>query len=139
MGLTIRGKYKGSPEWDIGYITFGLLRMDIAKAINKEYGEHYQSMYLHPREDWTEFNKETAILEKKYKLRTRVTDFLWESDSDGRLSPFKCKALLDVIKDVDYETLYGYVGFGKNYCMKFSDFKHLLRECYERRCYLVWS
>ena len=138
MGLTIRGNFKGSPEWDMGYITFGLLRMNIAKAINKEYGDHYQEMYYHPSADFTEFNKETARLEKKHKLSMRTTDFLWISDADGRLSPFKCKALLDAIANYEDKALYGYIGRGRENCMTIQDFKDLLQECYEKRCYLLW-
>ena len=139
MGLTIRGKFKGSQEWDMGYITFGLLRIDLAHAINEEYGDHYQDMYYHPRGDWSEYNKKTAALEKKLKLRIRATDFLWMSDCEGKLSPMKCKALLDQIQNFDSKTLYGYIGRGIDQCMTITDFKNLLNECFSRRCYMVWS
>ena len=138
MGLTLTAKYEGAPSYDMGYITFGLLRIDLAHAINEEYGNHYQDMYCHPRDDWSEYNKKTAALEKKLKLRIRATDFLWMSDCEGKLSPFKCKALLDAISDMDDTKRYGYEGRTWDRIMTISDFKNLLRECYERRYYLIW-
>ena len=138
MGLTLTAQYNGAPSWDMGYITFGVLRMDIADEINKEYGEHYREMYSCPRSDWTEYNKKTANLEKKHKLGTRTTDFLWIPDSDGKLSPFKCKALLDAIQGMENNKHYGYVGFGLEHCMTIEDFKNLLKECFDRRCYMIW-
>ena len=61
MGLTIRGNFKGSQEWDMGYITFAALRIDIAHVINEEYGKHYEEMYHNfLRNDWSEYNERTA-------------------------------------------------------------------------------
>ena len=42
MGLTITGKYKGSPYYCMGYMSFYRLRRDIAYTVSEEFGKHYE-------------------------------------------------------------------------------------------------
>lgn len=44
MGLTIKGKFDGSPSYDMGYLSFYCLRRDIAYTVSEEYGKHYESI-----------------------------------------------------------------------------------------------
>ena len=140
MGVTITGKYKGSPSYDMGYITFHRLRTDIAYAISKEFGDHYAEM---PKAcakiiDVDSYNKRTEMLIKKYHCKERFLDFLYQNDTDGKLSPFKCKALLDGIQSIENDNLYGYTAYPAQ-CMTLKKFRELLSECFTRRCYLVWG
>ena len=140
MGLTLTAKYNGAPSYDMGYVTFGRLRMAIANEFSKELGRLYKNWYMCSNDGFQEklamawLNDEL----KKRKYKSRAVEFLFMSDCGGKLSPYKCDALLDAILDMDNSKRYGYEGraFGK--VMTIKDFKALLHECYERRCYMEW-
>lgn len=137
MGLTIKGKYPDSPSYDMGAASFFRLRRDIAYTISKEFGQHYaQIPYLHGM-DSDEHDRRTAQLIKKYHCSPRLIDFLYQSDIEGRLSPFKCQALLKQINDLHNTSLYGYTAYPEH-CMTIEKFKELLHECFTRRTYLIW-
>lgn len=139
MGLTIRGKYDGSPSYDMGAISFFRLRRDIAYTISDEYGAHYEKMPEACAKliDVNDYNAQTERLIKKYHCKERMLDFLYQSDTSGKLSPLKCKALHDQIAELHNDTLYGYMAYPKD-CMTIDKFKEILKECYDRRTYLVW-
>lgn len=139
MGICLFAKYQDAPSYYMGYGAFFRLRVDVAYAVSKEYGDHYKEL---PRAcagmNVQAYNERTKALIKKYKCRERFLDFLYQSDTGGKLSPFKCKAVLDQIKDTETEHWYGYAAYPDD-CMTFEQFKDLLRECYERHQYLYWS
>ena len=139
MGLTLRGKFKGSPEYDMGYITFYRLRYTVADCISKEFGEAYRQQSENPLRLSSELEYDMAVLPlvKKHGIKKRILSFLYQSDADGRLSPFCCKAVLDQIQDHSSNDLFGYTARPAE-CMTFENFKELLRECWERRVYLLW-
>ena len=139
MGLTIRGEYEGSPSYDMGYISFYRLRRDIACTVSEEFGKHYASMpdiYVKPV-PVEEYDKQTIRLIKKYHCKERFLAFLYQSDTDGKLSPFMCKALYDQIESMESNALYGYAAY-PGYCLTIDKFRKLLKECFDRRVYLVW-
>lgn len=140
MGITIRGKYEGSPSYDMGYVSFYRLRRDIAYSVSEEYGKHYEEM---PKAcakliDVACYDLRTERLIKKYHCKERFLSFLYQSDEEGKLSPYQCKTLLDQISNVRNDTLYGYTAYPEN-CMSIEKFKDLLHECFTRRAYLVWG
>lgn len=139
MGIILRGDFKDTPEYRMGYLTLLVLREDIAACVSKEFGDHYADMpmaVIYHRTD--KYNKKTEELIRKYKPKERFLAFLYASDIKGKLSPYKCKALLDGIRDLKNDRLYGYTAYPKE-CMKIEDFKALLNECWERKKYLIWS
>lgn len=139
MGLTLRGRFEGSPSYDMGAASFFRLRRDIAYTVSREYGEHYEQMPMACagyRVD--EYNQRTEELIRKYRCKERFLDFLYQSDIAGKLSPFKCKAVLDQLGEYDNNSLYGYAAWPE-YCMTIKKFKELLRECFVRRKYLIWD
>ncbi len=147
MGLTITADYKGAPEWDMGYSSFFRLRRDIAYTVSKEFGDHYaditSSLYMFNEEACEKYDRNTDYLIKKYRLRKRFVDFLYSPDCGYRLSPMKCKAVLEQIaygrgtEDTGSDTLYGYMARPDS-CMKMSDFIDLLATCSSRKKYLIW-
>ena len=138
MGVTLKGNYKDSPCYDMGYITFFALRKDIAYAVSKEFGNHYAKIPVTVTGYQTdEYDRKTEELITKYKCKNRFLDFLYMSDAEGKLSPFKCKAVYDVIRDLHNDKLYGYTAYPEH-CMTIEKFKSLLLDCYEKRAYLVW-
>ena len=140
MGVTIKGKYAGSPSYDMGYGSFFRLRRDIAYTVSQEYGQHYEKlpMVCAGAIDVDNYNSETERLVKKYRCKERFLEFLYQPDVDGKLSPFKCKALLDQIESLESNALYGYA-VTPQYCLTIPKFRELLKECFDRRVYLVWN
>ena len=142
MGITIHGNWKDAKHWDMGYSSFYRLRKDIAYMVSEEYGDHYKNIRLACAKliDVKEYDIETERLIKKYHCKKRFLYFLYQSDIGGKLSPFKCKAVYDMIEKsncMNNKTLYGYSAYPEN-CMKMSDFANLLLECFNRRKALVW-
>ena len=147
MGLTITANYKGAPEWDMGYSSFFRLRRDIAYMVSKEFGDHYvdiiSPIYRFSEKRLEEYEKTTEWLIKKYRLKKRFLDFLYASDTGYKLSPMKCKAVLNQItqsRNADNAksgSLYGYAARPGS-CMKMNDFVYLLETCSAAKKYLVW-
>lgn len=140
MGLTIRGDFKDSPSYDMGAASFYRLRKDIAYSISQEYGEHYEKLaQLNWYDDYNidEYNRITDELVAKYGMKNRMLDFLYQSDVTGKLSPYKCKALLDQINSLQNDSLYGYAA-RPEYCMTMEKFKELLTQCFLHKKYLIW-
>lgn len=81
------------------------------------------------------------------RLRNKIADFvpensaegtisfLEQADCGGKLSPKECRELLKDISEMkDNGDIYGY-----QYCQRtLTDFKELLQNCIEHRCYLFW-
>lgn len=142
MGVTIRGDWKNAPEWELGYASFFRLRRDIAYYVSEEFGNHYAALiHLNHFNDDGSYDKTTEYLINKYHCKSRIIDFLYSTDCGYRLSPFKCKAVYDLIeKGGDYcdkNTLYGYAETPER-CIKLQEFIDLLYECYKRRKALIW-
>lgn len=137
MGVMLTAKYPDAPQWFMGYLTFGRLRMDIAKQISPEFGELYSRGYT-SLDDEKQYLLEMEML-GKLKPKKRAVEFLYLSDCSGKYSPYKCKVLLEAIQNMDDVVRYGYGGWEQERQMTGADFKALLAECYSRRCYMIWS
>ena len=139
MGVTIKGHFQGSPCYRMGYITFNRLRTDIAYTVSAEFGEHYEKMPQACAKliDVHEYDLRTEQLIEKYHCKERFLSFLYQSDVEGKLSPFKCKALLDQINNMKTKTLYGYTAYPED-CMTIDAFRALLKQCFDSRSYLEW-
>lgn len=134
MGLSLTAEYKDAPDYSMGYGSFFCLRRDIAYTISKEFGDAYADIVwgsLHPEE----YDRRITALLKKYHVKKRLEDFLFASDCNAKMSPMKCKAIYEQIKGVQSTTKYGYA-YSK---MSMDQFRELLRQCFERKCYMYWS
>lgn len=138
MGVYLTAKYPDAPQWFMGYITFGRLRMDIAKQISPEFGELYARGYTSLVDDKTQYLLEMEML-GKLKPKKWAVEFLYLSDCSGKYSPYKCHVLLEAIQNMNDAVRYGYGGWEKERQMTGADFKALLAECYSRKCYMIWS
>lgn len=141
MGVTIESK---NHSIDMGYGGFGRLRLKVAELTGKEIEEHYKDldkgMFLNDtdsKEFFKNYNKKTSDLEEKFKLPHGVLDFLYASDCGGKIAVTKCKQIYKVIKDYDDDILYGYCG--RKDCAKFKDFKEIVKDCIDNKCYMKWS
>lgn len=137
MGVMLTAKYPDAPQWFMGYLTFGRLRMDIAKQISPTFGELYSRGFT-SLDDEKQYLLEMEML-GKLKPKKWAVEFLYLSDCSGKYSPYKCKILLEAIQDMDDTIRYGYGGWEKERQMAGADFKALLAECYSRKCYMIWS
>lgn len=139
MGLTIRNK---NTSIDMGYGGFYNLRKNIAGIYSPSFKELYEEwtgpLFINDLSD-EEGNKRLAELYKQKILTDEddiVLDFLFASDSEGKISVKGCKRLYAIIKDYDDDILYGYCG--RKDCAKFKDFKNIVAECAKNRWVLSW-
>ena len=125
MGVTITATH--SPyEFDMGYGGFFNLRKNIAFALDEEFGENYA------------LNDEVAnrIIEKK-NLNPDIISFLYQPDTEGKISYKICKQIYDIIKDVDFkEKSFRYAILRHN---DYEEFKMFLKDCYSHRKQMRWS
>lgn len=145
MGVTIKCKKTGL-GCDLGYNGFRLFREKVAYLLNDEFGAHYAKLpnlaikFLfdsNGREKaFGEFDRETERLIEKNKISKLAVNFLFQPDTDGKVSPSACKDIYAVIKDYDDSICYGYAGRAD--CAMFGDLKALFKECCDKNSYLIW-
>ena len=142
MGLTIECKKTGR-EMDVSYSGFFRLRKKVAELVSQEVGEHYQELdeifriTSSEKESTLEsYNDETERLVESKELPIKIADFLYQSDCDGKIRYGACKEILKVIGDYDDSIIYGYAG--RENPTKFKDFKEILQECEDNKCFMIW-
>lgn len=129
-----------------GYGSFAVLRANIAKAWDKEFGEHYETLRACFREsDYDAFNKKTEqiLSQERFqegggKADPDIVEFLFASDCAGSISHKTCKKIYDIIKDIDFHGkifTYAMHSDGKDY----EHLKDFLLDCYKRRVKARWS
>lgn len=143
MGLTIKCKKTGR-EMDVSYSGFSRLRKKVAELVSPEVGKHYQTLDKIFRMDSSEkenafklYDDETERLVESEALPIKIADFLYQSDCDGKIRYGACKEILKVIVDYDDSIIYGYAG--RENPAKFKDFKEILQDCVDNKCFMVWS
>lgn len=142
MGITITAGYPDAPSYSMGYISFWNLRKAVATAADPKFGEIYADLpkvghIINPKD----YEKRMSDYLKKHPLPLRFLDFLYQSDTDGSLSPCKCKAVYDQICHAEHMKpykLYGYTAQARK-CMTWEQFKELLLGCYSNKSYMKWS
>lgn len=138
MGLTIRGNYKGTIELDGGYSILAKIRTRVANAWDKEFGEHYETLF-NATVDFKAFNAKTReiLSDDRFKDEDQdIVDFLFASDCEGSIDYKTCKKIYELIKDNNEPAQLRYALFSHN---DWEDFKQLLKECYSHRSKMRWS
>lgn len=147
MGLTLKCTKTGS-GCDLSYNGFCRFREKVAYLVNDGFGAHYAKLSLLAREfafgsdsdrckqAYDEFDRETDELVEKLKISRHIVHFLFQADTDGKLSVKVCKRVYAVIKDHDDDVVYGYKK--REPCTTFGDLKALFKECCETRSSLIW-
>ena len=82
------------------------------------------------------YNDETERLVESKELPIKIADFLYQSDCDGKIRYGTCKEILKVIGNYDDSIIYGYAGREKP--AKFKDFKEILQDCVDNKCFMIW-
>ena len=99
MGISIIAKHNPKINCSMGYIRFGNIREDIAKAYNKELGDIYSDSFkfLHDKQKFEETNRSFVELFNKSDERTQtLMKFLSEPDTDGTAPAEACKIILEL-------------------------------------------
>lgn len=142
MGVTIKCKKTGR-EMDVGYFGFFKLRAKIAELVDSEVGEHYNKLdgilgipYPERENVLKLYDDETERLVENKVLPIKIADFLYQSDCDGKIRYGACKEILKVIGDYDDSIIYGYAG--RKNPAKFKDFKEILQDCVDNKCFMIW-
>lgn len=142
MGLTIKCKKTGR-EMDVSYFGFNRLRTKVAELVSPEIGKHYQELDGIFRMNSSEkekalksYDNETERLIENKMFPIKIADFLYQSDCDGKIRYGACKEILKVIGDYDDRIIYGYAG--RENPAKFKNFKEILQDCVDNKCFMVW-
>ena len=120
---------------------FYSLRVNIAKAFDTEFGNHYETL----REritlaDYDAFDIKANDILAKPRFKKEDDDiiiFLFMPDTGGSISYKTCKKIYDLIKDIDYgNKIFTYAAHsdGRDY----EKFKAFLLDCYKRRAKMRW-
>lgn len=140
MGLTIRGNYKDTIELDGGYSILIKIRTRVANAWDKEFGEHYKTLFnCYDNADYKAFNAKAREILSDDRFKDEDSDivkFLYASDCEGSIGYKTCKKIYDLIKDIDDPVQLRYVIDSDN---DWADFKQLLKECYSHKSRLRWN
>lgn len=138
MGMTLESK--GSKiELTGGYGMFVKIRNRVAKAWDKEFGEHYATLSsCISKEDFAKFDQKTKEIVSQERFKDEDVDifkFLFASDCEGKCGYKTCKKIYDLIKDINDNVNLRYLIDSNN---DWEDFKQLLKDCYSHRANLVW-
>lgn len=131
MGVSICANNRKCPiSFDMGYGGFYDIRHFIGESLA---GEAYN--YWTKTDDNTTKEILHIACQNLYDIVGEATyDFLTQTDCEGSLTHKECKELLDKIKPLHNNNLYGYWRCQHS----FEDFKTLLQYCYSHRTKLVW-
>lgn len=144
MGVTISCQKTGRGI-DMGYYGLHRLQLKIADLIGDEFSKHYKVLDKPEIQIMSEpefqtfcemYDKKTMDFIQRKVCSIKVIDFLYQPVEEGAIRFGACKQLLKVIGDYDDEIIYGYAG--QKDAARFKDFKHLLQECVEQKCDMVW-
>lgn len=139
MGITLTNS-KRTHDFDMGYSGFFNLRKNIAKCLDKEFGELYSQMPCVPDKKFVQQindlirNKGLAASENS----RMVLDFLFETDCEGTCNYKVAGAIYEIIKEVDFGGkifVYNNLSDGKDY----EHLKEFFKETYSRRLNWSWS
>lgn len=83
------------------------------------------------------YDDETERLIERKELLIKIADFLYQSDCEGEIRYGACKEILKVIGDYDNRVIYGYAG--RENPARFKDFKGILKDCVDNKCFMVWE
>ena len=117
---------------DMSYSTFDRWRVQLAKALNKDFGEAYNQhifTYGETRDEELQRIKHFEhICNNTPELTQELFDFFMACDADGEIGSETSKQLLPLIEKLDDEYKIGYLGvcpYSKDYVRDF--FKHSIR------------
>lgn len=145
MGFTLTAN-NSKYSFDGCYNGFMLLRKNIAKAWDEEFGKHYETLSrcLLFR-DYEAFDRKTENILSKERFKAGgaksndedIVEFLFAIDCGGEISYKTCKKIYDIIKDIDFgNEIFTYVAHSDG--GDYERLKEFLLDCYKRRAKARW-
>lgn len=119
----------------MGYGGFGRFRNMVSEKVNNDFYQHYLSlsdskvMFLMGKERKEYFEKYDATTNKYIEqgvVTVEVANFLYQSDSDGKVDRKQAKQIYQLIKECDDNLSFGYSG--RVDCAKMSDLKKIFSD-----------
>ena len=139
MGVTLTAK---NPVhiFNMGYGGFFKLRASIADLFDKEFGEHYRTLQkCYDQEGWKEHCRigNEILSHPRFKDEDYdILDFLYASDSKGKITYKTCGKIYKLIKDADFTgKIFRYSAYAHN---DYEELKEFLKDCYSHRKNAVW-
>ena len=132
MGVTISSKRHSC---DMGYSGFGRFRDKVAEKVSDKFHKHYlllsdpDAMFSMGDERKAYFKKYDSITKeylKQKEITIEVANFLYQSDSNGKIDRKQAKQIYNLIKDCEDNISYGYVG--RSDCAKMLDMKNIFND-----------
>lgn len=132
MGVTIGSKRYSC---DMGYGGFCRFRNAVAEKTNNEFYKHY--LELSSPEAMCSFGSERKKYFEKYDIKTKeyveqklvteeVSNFLYQSDCEGKIDRKQAKQIYELIKECDDNTSFGYSG--RKDCANMADMKNIFSD-----------
>lgn len=142
MGITIEGTHKNSLSLTGSYNMMALIRNEVSKAWDKEFGEHYATLgKCNSDKDYEIFNdKANKIINSERLIKqteddSDILDFLFAPDCEGKLHYNTCMKIYNLIKDLDLTYPLQYLAYSKD---DWNIFKQLLQDCFNKKRNLIW-
>lgn len=120
------------------------LRANIAKAYDEQLGELYKELFSvsdtadNIQRVETEINNLLSDEQRFKKEDYDILDFLFGSETFGRISYKTCKKIYELIKDINFgNKIFTYAAHssGNDYEL----FKQFLSECYSKKRNMIWN
>ena len=138
MGVCISAK-NSKYDFYMGYFGFFNLRMNIAYALDKEFGRNYEKLkYCFSKLDFEMNDKIANKLIEEKKIDEDIVEFLYQPDSDGSISYKTCWKIYEIIKGKRFRGGRGF-RYGAYRHNDYTEFKEFLKECYQHRRKMRWS
>ena len=140
MGVSITSKYKGAPEINGSYVHFDFARIEIAKAINTDFGNAYEKWLLQCFDDKDVkkiYYHEMKKADPKNLANEEVCKFLFADDYNASISSKVCKAILPYVEKCNHSLNIGY----SEYSTPKQDWNtliELLKGCIRHHANLYW-
>ena len=138
MGISLTAN-NSKYDFSMGYGGFRNLRVNIAKAYDPDFGEHYANLiHCYTVKQFEEHDKVANLMISKFPEEDEdIFDFLYQSDCEGRINYRTCGKIYNLIKDKDFTNMifmYSTLSDGKDY----EHLKAFLKECYSHRRNAYW-
>ena len=140
MGITITAN-NSKHSFKIGYGTFYLLRSEIAKCLDYEFGKQYASLLeCDTAEERKARDEVTDKMARQKHLDEDVLAFLFASDCDGEVPYKTCGKLYSLIKYESFNHKRPTYDPSRDdtELIDFDRFKEFLLDCYSYRRKMRW-
>ena len=138
MGISIGTNRK---ELSMGYGSFMVFRVEIAKAFSKKFGEKYEA-YLRDTLMNMCHPQALDLIDKRFneylstvKIPDDVLDFLFQSDVKGKITYTTARKIRDLCNKSTYKNKFGYYSDTRT----MQEIAEIFDDAVKHRCNVKWS